>query len=240
MKVIYEKDYTPIIGVLYGITCVSTVIAMMTFLDNRESKKRPLPQKNSYPIHAKNIDSTDLQDGFKQKESRAIEHATRVSHEKKYRVAMMMLGIFFLLIAMLTVFFFGVAKVSGSSMQPTFNNGDYVFYKKLFDEVHTGNIILFEKNGKKYIKRIYGTPGDSVEITQNGTVLINGFPLVLENLLTIGITEPRDIKRKIILGEDEYFVLGDHRSVSLDSRNQGIGMVSQKEIIGIYLFSIQK
>lgn len=136
--------------------------------------------------------------------------------------------------------FIGVARVNGSSMQPALNNEDYVIYSRWTDDLNIGDIILFERDGIRYIKRIYGIPGDTIEIDDAGSIMVNGKPRIIDNLIIMGATEARDITEQVLVNNQEYFVLGDHRSVSLDSRNSDIGMVQESEIFGVYLFSLRR
>ena len=133
--------------------------------------------------------------------------------------------------------------VDGTSMQDSLQNGEQVLIEKVsryFDGPDRFDIIVFTKktaNAKKvYIKRVIGMPGDKVQIVGND-IYIND-QILPENygknaMLTEGIAaEP------IVLGEDEYFVLGDHRSVSVDSRSKSVGVVKKSEIDGVVLVRI--
>lgn len=150
-------------------------------------------------------------------------------HRKLIRFLLFPLIVFTLLLSTSV----GIVKISGDSMKPALQDGDYVFYYRQFKEVTLGDIILFERNGEKFIKRVYGIPGDSVEITKKEILLINGVPPVIDDLAVQGTTFPRDLKNKLTLKQNEYFVLGDYRSISLDSRNKEIGKVLFHEIIGV-------
>lgn len=142
--------------------------------------------------------------------------------------------------AILLFFSLGIAQVNGKSMYPNFNNGDILVYSRLFKTIDYGDVIIFQKDHRDYVKRVFGKPGDTVSITDNGVVLVNHVPLIVEGLMVIGTTEPRELKdQELVLGKDEYFVLGDNRTVSLDSRNKEIGTVTKQEIVGVYLFGIK-
>lgn len=131
--------------------------------------------------------------------------------------------------------------VTGGSMQPVIENEDTVLINRLayaFCKPKRFSIIAFQlsdvKSNKVYVKRVIGLPGETVQI-KDGRVYINGKLLEndvsQDNILTSGIAS-----NEITLGEDEYFVLGDNRNNSEDSRFANIGMVHEKDIVGSVWF----
>ena len=142
-----------------------------------------------------------------------------------------------LLISFLIVRFVGQrTEVIGSSMVPTLQDGNQLITDKIsyrFGDPKRFDIIVFphEPDHEFYIKRIIGMPGETVEIGQDGTIYINGE--VLEENYGYGETQPQEIAgEKIVLSEDEYFVMGDNREVSLDSRYAEVGNIPRSIIIG--------
>ncbi len=134
-------------------------------------------------------------------------------------------------------------QVEGPSMQDTLHTDDGLLVEKVSYRLHGPrlyDIIVFRAyEGNKdtyYIKRVIGTPGDFVEIKE-GQVFINGSalddPQGEEYLYDAGIA-----KDGILLGEDEYFVLGDNRYRSTDSRSSAVGLVKKDSIIGRAFFRI--
>lgn len=118
----------------------------------------------------------------------------------------------------------GVATVAGDSMQPTLMTGDTVLITRLdyiLDTPARGDVAQLEIPGRDgaYLKRVVGLPGETVEII-GGVVHINGQALN-EPYATLS-----DDDFRVTLGEDEYFVLGDNRPVSYDSREEDFGVVS--------------
>lgn len=135
--------------------------------------------------------------------------------------------------------FVGPTIVNQTSMLPTCEPGDYILLEKqayLFKEPKRGDIIVFKskiknENGimsKLLIKRIIAVPKDKIKI-EGGQVYINGEKLDEEYLPLDTYTEG-DIDR--VVPEDTYFVMGDNRDVSIDSRSIEVGLVSKKDIYG--------
>ena len=127
-------------------------------------------------------------------------------------------------------------RVDGRSMMNTLHDGDNLIVEKLsyrFSDPKRFDIIVFPPIGKKeyYIKRIIGLPGETVQIDENGNIYING-ELLEENYGAETIQNPGRAAKPITLGDDEYFVMGDNRNNSKDSRSEEVGNVKRSQIIG--------
>jgi signal peptidase I len=129
--------------------------------------------------------------------------------------------------------------VNGSSMQPTLNDGDNLIVDKIsyrFKDPERFDIIVFPftyKEGTYYIKRIIGLPGETIQIDEEGTIYINGEVLQESYGREIISEEHRGLAAEpITLGEDEYFVMGDNRNNSSDSRLPEVGNIKREQIIG--------
>lgn len=133
--------------------------------------------------------------------------------------------------------FFSFYLVSGNSMAPTLKNNNYLIVKKEFigkTQYQRGDIIVFHadlqsslQERNELVKRIVATPGDVVRI-ENNHVYVND-SIISENYLTVEKTTG-DLERVVEAGS--YFVLGDNREISLDSRQSSIGLVKENEILG--------
>ena len=126
--------------------------------------------------------------------------------------------------------------VSGESMENTLDDGDQLIVDKLtyrFHDPERFDIIVFPfryKDNTYYIKRIIGLPGETVQIA-NGEIYING-ELLKESYGREVMQDAGLAAEPITLGEDEYFVLGDNRNYSSDSRDPSVALIHRKEIIG--------
>lgn len=127
-------------------------------------------------------------------------------------------------------------RVSGSSMETTLSNGDNLIVDKLsyhFRAPKRYEIIVFPYKYEKntyYIKRIIGLPGETVQV-KDGYVFINGKKLD-EHYGNEKMLDPGIAASPIKLGDDEYFVLGDNRNHSADSRQENVGVLHRKDLLG--------
>lgn len=142
-----------------------------------------------------------------------------------------------LVITYLIVHFVGVrTEVIGTSMTPTLENGDNLIVEKLsyrFGDPQRYDIIVFpypENPKKHYIKRIIGLPGETVQI-MDGHVYING-ELLDEDYGNAVMNNAGVAAEPVVLGSDEYFVLGDNRNNSEDSRYAAVGNIKRSDISG--------
>lgn len=151
-----------------------------------------------------------------------------------------------------TVYAFGnLVVVSGNSMSPLLNSEDIVLMNQLkldLGKPERFDVVVFEREDqKRNIKRIIGLPGETVQI-QNGQVLINGQVLEEKGITMEVDGEMVKAQKKIalaglaenpvVLGADEYFLLGDNRDSSEDSRFANVGNVKESQIIGKVWFRI--
>lgn len=163
--------------------------------------------------------------------------------KKKILKELLSTGIYLLIVLALTwlliTYVIQRTEVDGSSMEPTLSSGDNLFVDKIsyrFKDPERFDIIVFPfryKENTYYIKRIIGMPGETVRIDTDGSIYINGEKL--EESYGKEVIRATNIGRAvnpIELGEDEYFVMGDNRNNSSDSRTEAVGNIKRSEIIG--------
>ena len=133
--------------------------------------------------------------------------------------------------------------VDGSSMENSLYDGEQVLIEKVsryFNGPERFDVVVFTKNHgtytKTYIKRVIGLPGETVQIIDN-RIYINGEELK-ENFGKAPMDTAGIASDPILLGEDEFFVLGDNRPVSVDSRDRVVGTVSINELDGVVVLRV--
>ncbi len=131
---------------------------------------------------------------------------------------------------LLAMLLFPVLQVSGDSMEPTLNDKDVLLLVKS-NHYRTGELCSFSWQNKLLIKRIIGGPGDVIDINENGVVSVNGQVLDEPYAKNLALGDC-DITFPYQVPDNRYFVLGDYRSVSIDSRSSEIGCVEKDQIIG--------
>lgn len=129
-----------------------------------------------------------------------------------------------------------VLQIYGSSMSPTLNEGDVVVSIKRTD-YQQGDVLAFDYNNKLLVKRLIALPGSWVNIDGAGNVTVDGVPLEEPYLAEKALGEA-NIEFPYQVPDGRYFVIGDHRSTSVDSRNAAVGCVSEEQIVGKIIFRV--
>lgn len=128
-------------------------------------------------------------------------------------------------------------EVSGSSMEDTLSDGDNLIVDKIsyrFHDPERFDIVIFPYRYEEktyYIKRIIGLPGETIRIDDAGNIYING-EILQEHYGKEIMEDPGIARKEIALGDDEYFVLGDNRNNSSDSRDPSVGVLKREDLIG--------
>lgn len=155
----------------------------------------------------------------------------RNRHGFRRNVAFALVGVYAVSV-LLSTFVLPTFKIYGQSMSPTLNEGDIVAATKSAS-YSRGDLVAFSYNNKVLTKRVIGCPGDWVDIDANGNVSING-EMIDEPYLQAGAKSlgQCDISLPYQVPEDTYFVMGDKRSVSVDSRLTQVGCIPRDQIVG--------
>ena len=128
-------------------------------------------------------------------------------------------------------------RVDGSSMDHTLHNNDILILNKLDKSFDRFDVVVINVNGSKLVKRIIGLPGENIEY-KNNTLYINGKKIKdasKRRTLDFSLEELYDIKK---IPSNYYFVMGDNRGNSLDSRDYRVGLINKKDIIGTTKFRL--
>lgn len=174
----------------------------------------------------------------KEKDSRRADAGEEKMDVKKEALSWVFYIGFVLVLTWFIITFVGQRTVvDGRSMNATLNDGDNLIVEKLsyrFGDPKRFDIIVFPPQGapnEHYIKRIIGLPGETVQIDDEGNIYIDG-EILEEDYGLETIQNPGRASEPITLGDDEYFVLGDNRNNSTDSRMEKVGNVKRDTITG--------
>lgn len=185
---------------------------------------RKKPKKNITIPTAKQIEAEILREKYNRKYKQVLRSTI---------YSLIVVAAVAVLIATLA---FPVLQISGSSMEPTLNDEEIVVLLKTTN-MKKGELCCFSYQNKLLIKRVVGLPGDKVTIDENGNVFVND-ELIDEPYVTDKALGECDVSFPCYVTDNHYFVLGDHRSTSIDSRSSVIGLVSEDYIVGKIFFIV--
>lgn len=164
----------------------------------------------------------------------------RVKYKSRYRTVLRSTVYTLITVAAIAVLvatlWLPVLQIYGSSMTPTLQDGEIVLSVKTSD-LKPGDIVAFYYNNKILIKRVICGPADWVDIDVTGTVSVNNSVLEEPYLEDKALGET-DITLPYQVPDGRVFVMGDHRSTSVDSRNTAVGCVAQEQIVGRIVFRV--
>ena len=168
------------------------------------------------------------------------EELRRIRYIEKYRSTIRSTVSILITVAAIAIlvanFLIPAFQIYGNSMTPTLTEGEIVLALK-GDDYETGQLIAFYYNNKILVKRVIAGPGDWVDIDEEGNTYVNN-QLLDEPYVYEKSMGDCNIELPYQVPENRIFVMGDHRSVSVDSRNSSIGCVSQEQIAGKLVFRV--
>ena len=172
----------------------------------------------------------------KQVETERKRYRRKKAYNKALRGTVYVLTIVAAVAVLIATLILPVLQIEGTSMEPTLSNGDIVLLTKT-TRFNRGDLCGFTWNNKLLIKRVIGTPGDWVEIDTDGTIYLNG-----EMLEEPYVEQPAfgecDLEFPFQVPQEQYFVVGDMRESSIDSRNSLIGCIPKDQIVGKVFFRV--
>ena len=164
----------------------------------------------------------------------------RVKYKKRYNAILRSTVFTLITVAAVAVLvatlWLPVLQIYGSSMTPTLQDGEIVFSVKT-SEMKQGDIVAFYYNNKILVKRVIADPGDWVDIDEDGTVYVNEVKLDEPYVKELSLGDA-DIELPYQVPDGKIFVMGDHRSTSVDSRHTAVGCVAEEQIVGKIVFRI--
>lgn len=164
----------------------------------------------------------------------------KLKHQAEYRQVLRSTIRILIVVAALSVLaaavFFPMLQVAGESMEPTLEDGQIIILFKT-DKLETGDLVGFYYQSKVLLKRVIGHAGDYIDIDEEGNVAVNGEGLEEPYVLEKSLGEC-DIVLPYQVPDNRVFVMGDHRSTSIDSRSTQVGCVSEEQIIGRVAFRV--
>ncbi len=163
------------------------------------------------------------------------EELQRVKYKSRYRAALKGTVYTLIVVAAIAVLvatlWLPFLRIYGASMTPTLQDGEVIccLTTKRYEP---GDIIAFYYNNKILVKRVIGLPGDWINIDEEGNVFVNDVPLDEPYLSEKALGEC-DIELPYQVPESTLFVMGDHRTTSVDSRSSTVGCISKDEVVGV-------
>lgn len=193
------------------------------------------PEQKASPKEAKRARSIGRHEKTNMPELAPLQNELkREKHKRRFRKLLRstisVLVVVAAVAALVATLLLPVLQIAGTSMEPSLSNGDIVVLAKT-DRLETGDLCAFYYSNKVLIKRVIAKPGEYLWIEPDGTVFVNGTALEEPYLDKKALGEC-DIQFPYQVPENNYFVMGDQRETSIDSRSSTIGCVTEDQIIG--------
>ncbi len=165
-----------------------------------------------------------------QLEAELERERNKKKYKKTLRGTLAILIVTAAVVVLMAFLFFPVFRINGSSMSPTINEGEIVVSLK-GSSFECGDIVVISYNNKLLVKRVIASPGEWVDIDTEGNVYVNG-TAIDEPYLTEKAFGDCNIALPYQVPDGRFFVMGDNRSTSQDSRNTAVGCIAEEQIVG--------
>ena len=172
----------------------------------------------------------------KQVETERKRYRRQKAYNKALRGTVYVLTIVAAVAVLIATLILPVLQIEGTSMEPTLSNGDIVLLTKT-THFARGDLCGFSWNNKLLIKRVIGLPGDWIEIDADGSIYLNGEKTDEPYVQQLALGEC-DLEFPFQVPQEQYFVVGDMRESSIDSRNSLIGCIQKDQIVGKVFFRV--
>lgn len=169
-------------------------------------------------------------------ETKENQNVSRKQYVRELRKTILILAAVFAGILLLAVFAMPVFRITGNTMNPTLDEGNIVLSIRT-GNLKEGDLAAIRYSDKILVRRVIGLPGDRIEMDESGTVRVNG-KVLAEDYVSNPAAGQTDLTYPFVVPEGQYFMMGDNRSVSIDSRNSAIGCIPEDMIAGKLMMRI--
>ena len=176
------------------------------------------------------VETEKIFPNLSQLEAELEREAYKGKYKKTLRSTISVLIVTAAVVVLLAFLIFPVFKIYGSSMSPTVNEGEIVVSLK-GSRFECGDVVVLSYNNKLLVKRMIAGPGEWIDIDKDGNVYVDG-KLIDEPYLTDKAYGDCNISLPYQVPDGRYFVMGDNRSTSQDSRNSIVGCIAEEQIVG--------
>lgn len=169
-------------------------------------------------------------------ETKENKNVSRKQYVRELRKTILILAAVFAGILLLAMFAMPVFRITGNTMNPTLDEGNIVLSIRT-GNLKEGDLAAIRYSDKILVRRVIGLPGDRIEMDESGTVRVNG-KVLAEDYVSNPAAGQTDLTYPFVVPEGQYFMMGDNRNVSIDSRNSAIGCIPEDMIAGKLMMRI--
>ncbi len=208
-----------------------------------DSKTQPTQAETALPEKETDVSNTEITPDKTEQDAEKKAPDKKKKQKKKKTTAQMLVGFLIKLAAialvvwLLFTFVLGLVIHYGNNMHPAIRDGDLIISLRV-QRPFLNAAVLYERDGEMCLGRVVGMPGDTVDISDEGALTVNGAAPAEEVFYPTHRSETPDIKYPYTVGEDQVFILNDFRSDTSDSRT--FGAVDMKDVKGPVLLMLRR